>query len=111
MMTFTWTTVPLLVLLLGGPLGPADGWNIGGHSPVVDHADKRLVAAATFALTALQGLAAGAAGTTTAAMTGASFSSRRKRRRASVAEMGTAVGARRVNVHATQPMLWEPGVT
>ena len=49
-MTFTWTTVPLLVLLLGGPLGPADGWNIGGHSPVVDHADKRLVAAATFAL-------------------------------------------------------------
>ena len=44
-------------------LGPADGWNIGGHSPVADHGDKRLVAAATFALGASSG-AGGAGGLT-----------------------------------------------
>ena len=38
--------VSALLLLL---LRPADGWNIGGHSPV-DPSDKRLVAAAKFAL-------------------------------------------------------------
>ena len=54
--------------------------------------------------------AAGGPATATAAEDGGGRGARRRERR-SASELGTAVAAKRLVAHVTQPVLWEPGVT